>query len=132
MGFSTEYKRRKNAGASVLSLLTSSKKDDDEEDTYTLSWFSSSNMNQRHSKRKQMIDTMKAVKEFESATKTRCPEMLAQLLERNSQLAVQEGNRAGIERAATTLAAATLTDATSRAVVAALSSPANCVKKLSS
>lgn len=92
-------RRKKKKGTSVLSLLTASssstkkKQKEEDDDMQLLQWFSSEHRNQRVMKRNQIQDTIQAVRDFETATQTHCPEMLAQLLQRHSQPAVEEAFR---------------------------------------
>jgi len=93
----------KKKRTSVLSMLTSSStktqnhdiedEDNTNDDAELLKWFSSDQRNQRKRKRNQIHETMKAVREFEMATHTNYPDMLAQLLQRQSQPAVEEAVR---------------------------------------
>jgi len=58
--------------------------------SYTSSWFSQPMRKQRQLRRTQMYKILQAVQAYESATQTKVPDMLSQLLDRHSKSMVQE------------------------------------------
>jgi len=73
----------------------------EENDLGSLDRYSSRNQKRRRLARSQMYETVKAVKAFEKATKTKAPpELLSQLLQRYSTNMVIEANNKGLRTAA--------------------------------
>jgi len=98
--YSKQNRKRKVSSLSLITSLTATNYEKNEEDIQLLQWFSSERLKQRKRMRKQMKETIKAVQDFECTTKTKTPpELLSQLLQRQSKYAVQEAIGIGYKTA---------------------------------